>query len=209
MKGRRSVRFFNLKCRSRMPALLFLSGCFFCGVLAGCLWADSVAESGGAALSEYISCYLAALQEGNVTTSSFGATLWDVFRWPLFTILAAFTVPGLVVIPAIFLLRGFLLSFSVACFVRVLGSAGILLALVLFGVSGVLSLPILFILGTYGVAACRKLCLRLLGTWPRTEAIYGNTYMIRCGLCMVLLCICVLGERLLVPALLTVLVSSF
>jgi len=209
MKGRRGVRVFNLKYRGRMFALLFLSGCFLCGILAGCFWADSVTESGGAALSEYVTGYLAVLQEEGAKGGSLFTTFWDLFRWPVVTVLAAFTVPGLIVIPAIFLVRGFLLSFATACFVRVLGSTGIIWAFVLFGVSGMLSLPVLFILGTQGVVSCRQLCLRLMGVRSGKERIFGNEYMIRCGLCMVLLLICIFLEQFIVPVLLTVLVSSF
>jgi len=209
MKRGRRVRVFNLKDRGRIPALIVLSGCFLCGIFAGCLWADSVTERGGAVLSEYINGYLTVLRGGTAGNGSLLATLWELFRWPLLTVAFAFTAVGLIAIPVIFLLRGFLLSFSIACLIRVLGSTGAILAFFLFGISGVLSLPVLFILGIQGITACRQLCLRLMGTRQNTEPIYGNEYLIRCGFCAVILCICVCLEQFLLPALLTVLVGTF
>ena len=208
MRSRRRRRTFPLKYQRRVSALLFLSCCFLLGGLSGCFWANSLSDNGSIALWEYVNSYLTVLREGTVETGDLLKTSWELFRWPVLTILFAFTAPGLVVIPILFLLRGFLLSFSIACFVRVLGSSGAILAFFLFGISGSLSLPVLFVLGNQGMEACRKLCLRLLGSKP-PKSIYGNEYFIRCGLCAAVLCICVCLEQSVVPRLLAMLAGTF
>lgn len=199
MKNRHGIHVLKWKHTGRIPVLLFLSGCFLCGSIAGCIWADSVAGSGGAALATYINTYLTALREGMTGAGSLWATVWETARWPLIIVILAFTAPGILAIPVLFVVRGFLLSFSVACFIRVLGSTGAILAFLLFGISGALSLPVLFVLGMQGIAASRQLCLRLIGARQKTGEVYGREYFARCGLSAVLLSICVCLEQSVIP----------
>lgn len=209
MKKRRKLRVLHFRQGGRTPALFCLSACFLCGIIAGCIWADSVTGSGGTSLAEYINGYLGALREGTVDRSGVLAAVWETARWPLITVVLAFTALGLIAIPVLFVVRGFLLSFSVACFIRILGSTGAILAFLLFGVTGALCLPVLFILGLQGVEASRLLCLRLMGIQRTGGVIYGKEYLLRCGLCAAILCISICLEQAVVPSLLTVLAGTF
>lgn len=100
---------------------------------------------------------------GEITAPALASLVWDTVRWPLLALLLGFTALGLLGLPLLFAVRGFLLAFSIASFVRLFGGAGCLLALLVFGVSGALSVPVLFVLGVQGLLAARVLAGRVWG----------------------------------------------
>ena len=140
----------------RLPALLVLAACFLAGGLLGTL-----AAGGASGLDAYLSAFLAQARSGGLRAPSLLAQVWTVIRWPGLVVLLGFSAVGLVGIPVAFGGRGVLLSFSIASFVRVYGGAGGLLASLLFGTSGILSVPVLFVLGVQGLGASRALAVRL------------------------------------------------
>ena len=173
-------------------ALVILTAVFLLGGGAGCLMASWVGGGGGTGLAEYIRAYLISVQEGLGSGPTVWAVLWDALRYPAAVLVLGFTALGLIGIPAAFLLRGFFLSFAVASFVRLFGWYGLLLAGIIFGVPGMISVPVLFVLGTQGWAASRTMAQRLSRT-GRQASPYGRVYWTRCGLCGagLLLCVCV------------------
>ena len=76
---------------------------------------------------------------------------------------AGFTPTGLLGLPILFAARGFLLAFSIASFVRLFGSTGCLLAFLVFGITGAVAFPALFVLGVQSLLAARVLASRFLG----------------------------------------------
>ena len=114
--------------------------------------------------------------------------------------LLGFTALGILGLPLLFSVRGFVLAFSIAAFVRMFGGTGGVLAFLLFGVSGLVSAPVFFILGVQSLGAAQALAVRFLGD-GRRNPIYGKTYWLRCGWCAAALCLCVILEYLAVPAL--------
>ena len=146
-----------------VPALIILSACFLAGGLAGCLLAAQVGGAGEASLNQYLEAFLLAAQEGAVDVPALWAQIWDTLRWPLFALLLGFTALGVLGLPVLFTLRGFLLAFSIASFVRAFGGAGWLLACLVFGIGGVLSLPALFVLGVQSILSARALAARVRG----------------------------------------------
>ena len=102
--------------------------------------------------------------------------------------------------PLVFVVRGFLLSFAIASFVRMLGSGGALLALAVFGVPGCVGIPALFVLGVQGWEASRALGSRFLGEGRRGLP-YGRSYFLRCAACAGALLVCAGLETTAVPAL--------
>lgn len=146
-----------------VPALIILSACFLAGGLAGCLLAAQVGGAGEASLNQYLEAFLLAAHEGAVDVPALWAQIWDTLRWPLFALLLGFTALGVLGLPVLFTLRGFLLAFSIASFVRAFGGAGWLLACLVFGIGGVLSLPALFVLGVQSILSARALAARVRG----------------------------------------------
>ena len=192
--------------RWRMPAdgaapfLAVAAACFFLGGLAGCLLAGSVDGSGQESLAAYVEGYLQAAQAGEASPPALAALVWETVRWPLLALLLGFTALGLLGLPLLFAARGFLLAFSIASFVRMFGGAGCLLALLVFGVGGAFTVPVLFVLGVQSLLTARTLAGRVWGE-GKAAPLYGRTYWLRCGGCAAALCVCMLLDGFAVPAL--------
>lgn len=190
-----------------LPSILLLSATFLIGGFIGCLLASWVGRGGGEELAEYIRSYLLTVREGGGSSPSVPTMVWDVFRYPLMVAVLGFTALGLIGIPAVFAVRGFFLSFAISSFVRILGGAGLLLAAVVFGIPGMISIPVLFVLGTQGWMASRSIAERVSHNGRYTSP-YNRAYWARCGGCMVGLFLCVWVERFVTAGLLAALVGS-
>lgn len=130
---------------------------------------------------------------GEITAPALASLVWDTVRWPLLALLLGFTALGLLGLPLLFVVRGFLLAFSIASFVRLFGGVGCLLALLVFGVSGALSVPVLFVLGVQGLLAARVLAGRVWGMGKPLRPM-ENSIFFRCGrLCRRAVCESVAG----------------
>lgn len=183
-----------------LPALAATAAFFFLGSLAGCVLASYVGGGGNDSLTSYLQGFLTAAKAGGVAAPALLPLLWETMRWPLLAVLLGFTALGLIGIPILFSIRGFLLAFSIASFVRMFGGNGGVLAFLVFGVSGFIAVPALFVLGVQSLVASRGLAGRVLGD-GRKNSPYGRAYFLRCAICGGALCVCVLLEYLAVPAL--------
>ena len=191
-----------------LPALVLTGSCFLAGGLAGCLLAAQVGGAGQTSLTSYLQAFLQASHQGAVDVPALWLQIWDSLRWPLMALLLGFTALGVLGLPVLFAVRGFLLSFSIAAFVRAFGGAGCLLALVVFGVGGVLSLPALFLLGVQSFLSARTLAARVRGEGSG-HVLWGRACLIRCAMCLGCICVSILLERAAVPALLTGAAGAF
>lgn len=147
------------------PAVV-LSACFVGAGLAGCLTAAAAGADGTASLAEFLSSYLSLLAEDGAETPSLWAAAWELCRWPLLTLLLGFTALGAAAIPAVFCVRGFLLAYSIASFVRVFGAPGLLAAFAVFGVTALMSVPALFGVGAAAFPSALRLAMGVLGERP-------------------------------------------
>ena len=136
----------NVPEERTLPALAVLSVSFLLGGLAGCLMSTFVGGSGQESLKTYLEHFLSTAQSSGASVPGLAVQLWDILRWPGLALLLGFTALGVLGLPLLFAVRGFLLAFSIAAFVRVFGSAGCLLAFLVFGVGGGFSVPALFVL---------------------------------------------------------------
>ena len=197
---KRIVHIWDVPAGGALTALAVVSAAFCLGALAGMLVASQVGGGGQDSLTAYLERYLAAAQSGAAAPPRVSSILWETLRWPVLTFLLGFTALGVVGIPLLFGVRGFLLSFAVASLVRLFGGAGCLLAMALFGISGALSVPALFVLGVQSFQAARQLAGRVWGD-GKLPMPYGKTYFVRCGGCAAALCVCILLDCFVVPAL--------
>ena len=110
------------------------------------------------------------------------SVVWSTIRWPVFAVLMGFTGLGLLGIPVLFSIRGFLLSFAITSFVRMFGGVGGVLAFLTFGVTGLVAIPVLFVLGVQSLAAARLLAGRFFGDGKRSMH-FVRADWVRCGLC--------------------------
>ena len=185
-----------------LPALAVTAACFAAGGLVGCVLACFVDGVGGESLGVYLQVFLEAAAAQGVSAPALASLVWSTLRWPLLAVVLGFTAIGLLGLPVLFAVRGFLLGFSIACFVRAFGGAGCVLALLVFGLTGAIAVPVLFVLGVQSLIAARALASRFLGEGKR-PAIYPKRYFVRCGWCAAALCVCCVLDYLVVPALLS------
>lgn len=197
MRKGRGVRF---RLISGDKAAMLLGGLFFLGGVLGCLAAGCIEGESGAALEEYMRAYLTVSRERGMKLSIQGI-LWEQFRFPLCILLMSFTAFGVVCIPAVLMLRGFLFSFSIACFVRLFGWKGLLPAAVLFGFSALVWLPALFQLSILGLEQSWRLIQRCHGE-KREELLRPSGGMISWGVCLTAFVLSAALEYLVVPHLL-------
>lgn len=141
--GRRGDGLFT----GRLPALIFLTGCFCIGLVLGCVFASFLPQGDDIGLSSYLEGYFSAVGDVGAVRPHFLATFWEVVRWPLSVGILGLTAFGVLAVPAVFCVRGFLLSYTASVFILIMGSEGLVPALAVFGLSAFLSVAALFIAG--------------------------------------------------------------
>lgn len=179
-----------------LTRLILLGTCFFAGTLGGFLFSGLSGESGE--LSAHLLDYLRQTGSGAGVEPSLLAAVWDVLRWPLAAFLLGFSALGAVGVPVLMLARGFLLSFAAATFGRLFGLPGMAAALAAFGVTALLSVPVLFVVacGAFG-ASLERLPAAPSAPRPLAERVRP---LAPCGGLLVLAAAL---QRIVMPALLT------
>lgn len=181
-------------------ALALLCALFLLGGGAGCIFAGVAGGEGAEQLAGYLSDYLALAREDPVPRALW-PLIWEQMKYLLGTVLLGMTALGVVGIPALFLARGFFFSFSVGCFCRVFGWAGLIPALALFGLPALLWAPAFFLAGVQGLCGARCLLRRILGD-GRSPLPFAPGYWLRVCLCLCVGLACGGVEYLAVPVLL-------
>lgn len=137
--------------------MIILLICFLASGLCGCLLASAAGESGGAAISSFLKSYLALVSDGSAVSPSGWNVLWELCCWPGLVFVLGFTALGAAAIPALFCVRGFLLTYAMSSFYRVFGSAGTITVFTVFGVSALFSVPVLFAVGRVAFSSSAEL----------------------------------------------------
>ena len=198
--GKRVFKVWDLPSSGTLAALVVLSAAFLFGGLVGCMLAKQVGGEGDRALTEYLQYYLSAAVSGKIPDPEWFSVLWETVRWPLVTFALGLTPLGLIGIPIVFFIRGFLLSFAIASFFRVLGGLGLALSFVVFGVSGLICIPILFSLGVQGILYAGALTGRLTGDCKKSFP-SNRIILLHCGVCIIALFISCFIEYNVIPVL--------
>lgn len=204
MAGRKKWKVGLLSGRSAVGILL--AGLFALGSVIGCAAAGLIRDPVGELL-DYVRGYLTLAAEGGLSPDVF-RVLWQTVRVPLLTAVLGFTALGVIGIPILFAVRGFSLCFAVSAFYRLLGPAGLVPGLVLFGLSALVWLPVLFELGGQGVLGAYGMLRRAMGD-GRYPLGYNGGFLVRCGICVAALCLCVGIEYFVVPLLLQEIAGVF
>ena len=182
-------------------ALFCLTVCFAVGAVGGCVFAGRLGADTQTRLLDYLGSYFAVLDgDEAIGLSSFSA-VWEIVRWPLLAFVLGFTALGVVGLPVVFSVRGFLLSYAVAVLVRLYGVTGLMVSLAVFGVSGFLVLPALFTLGVDSFRGAGAMAVRLMGDGKRAFP-PGRGRLLRAGCCGVLLAAASAFQLQLTPVLL-------
>ena len=149
-----------------LPRLLLLALFFLAGVLLGQVLSGRVPDTTGDELRRYLEDYVRLGGEGAPTVQTALSALVIYFRYPLFAFLLGFASIGVVLLPCVTAAYGFFLSFSVCCFTAAFGVDGVLLALAVFGLRCLVTLPLLFPAGGGLLGDVRGTGGRVL--WERT-----------------------------------------
>ena len=130
-----------------VPSMVILILLFALGLTIGCAFASFLQPETDSQLFSFLKDYFSLLNSGEGKSPSLWADFWELLRWPLLSALMGSTMFGILTAPALLLLRGFLLSYSISIFIRYFGLNGILVALVVFGIPALCSIVSLFVIG--------------------------------------------------------------
>lgn len=189
-----------------LSVLFLLCLIFFLGSIGGCIFAGFMDTSSESVLYQYVQGYISVLMQPDISLQ-----LWplvrDLFQFPMLTVALGFTAIGIIGIPALFAIKGFVFCFSVSVFFRLFGFDGYLLTFLLFGFSALIWFPVLFHLGVRGMLASYCFVRRMSGVACYPSLHYRH--FICFGLCIAALSICVVLEYFVIPALLQVFAGIF
>ena len=177
MKVKRRLRSGQASAWTR---LLGLALCFLAGAGLGRAVLTAVPDAVGGELTEYLRRFLTL--EGTPSGNTLLSALVLYLRYPLLAALLGFASIGVVLLPLTTAAFGFSLSFSVCCLTASFGAEGVLLALAVFGLRCLISLPCYFLLAER--AWEMSLALALSGRGRRKPPVrYGRDWWLRLGLC--------------------------
>ena len=122
------------------------------------------------------------------------------FRYPLAAFLLGFASIGVLALPLVTGAFGGFLSFSVCCFTASFGPDGVLLALAVFGLRCVVTLPCYFLLAVPALERSTALaCLSLGGGRRAGPALYGREWWGRLAVVAGVLLAGVCADLMLTP----------
>lgn len=170
------------KPASDWKGILLICLPFLLGGILGALICASGAEGDNEGLKEYLETYLTLAQRSEVSLPSFAALLWEYLRYPLFAFLMGFAGIGLIALPVLFGVRGFLLGYTITAFASVFGVDGILIAFLLIGIPELVVLPIFFALGVQSAASAGRIFQGFL-QGKRPQGLYSRRDFILSGAC--------------------------
>jgi stage II sporulation protein M len=182
--------------RLSVLALLFLAGVILGQVLSGRVPASTAQE-----LERYLSGYVSLDRAQTMDRKLVLSTLLIYFRYPVLAFLLGFSSIGVLLLPVLSAVYGFFLSFSVCCFTASFGGEGVLLALAVFGLRCVVTLPCYFALAVPSLGHAVSLAALSFGNGRRVQPVhYGIPWWTRLGIVTAILLLGVLAALLLGPA---------
>ena len=180
-----------------LPGLILCGALFLCGCVAGTFSSSFVSDS--TTLTQYFSEYLSLAQDGSFIDPSFFSVLVNTFRYPLLVFTLSFSMLGILGIPILSVVRGYTLAFSVAVMVRLYGGDGVLLALSMFAIGTLITVPCFMILAAQSFRASGLLTLTVVKPSLRAGlSPYNGKFFLCCLICFGLLAIAALLDTYLV-----------
>jgi len=111
---------------------------------------------------------------------SYLAVLRNISWYHLLAIFFGTSIFGVVLLPLLSSLRGYLLSLTAATIITNVAGNGVLLAFIYVGLSSILSIPCLFVLSMDSFALSKKLCLLESGTYKQAASLMFLRHAIVC-----------------------------
>lgn len=191
-----------------LPRLLLLALSFLAGIFLGQVLSGRVPDATGDELRRYLEDYMQLGGGGAPTARTVLSALVIYFRYPLMAFLLGFASIGVVLLPGVTAAYGFFLSFSVCCFTAAFGTDGVLLAMAVFGLRCLVTMPCYFLLAASSWGTAAGLAAVSFGSGRRTApVVYGRACWARFGACCLALLAGVCGDLLLSPELLRLLLE--
>ena len=167
--------------------LLFSTALLF-GIVCGVITAYCLDFNAQQALYVDVTGFLSDQQ---TDATSILQSLWSIGRIPLLILLLAFTCFGVVAVPISVGMQGYLLSFTTAVMVRLLGFDGLLLGVAGFGIQAFFIVPSILLWSTQSFSISRQFLKLLI---PRKQNEPCETIIFPRGFVLALL----LGALLLI-----------
>ncbi|WP_295759034.1 stage II sporulation protein M [uncultured Oscillibacter sp.] len=185
--------------RRQLSRLLVLALFFFAGILLGQVFSSRVPDTTGDELARYLKDFLKVGEEDPSPRAALSAAVL-YFRYPLAAFLLGFASIGVLALPIVTGAFGGFLSFSVCCFTASFGPDGVLLALAVFGLRCVVTLPCYFLLAVPALERSAALaCLSLGGGRRAGPALYGREWWGRLAVVAGVLLAGVCADLMLTP----------
>lgn len=196
-----TVRRVYLKSAQPMAVqTLCLGSLFAVGMVGGYLYSGACIDNSNLALSEYLAGYCQLFNGADVAAISLGSALRLYFGYCAAAFLLGFTSVGALAVPVVAGIYGFSLMFAVACFVRIYGPIGIVLALAALGIRAVFTLPCFFWIASTSWSSAFSMAAASKGK-RCAPAQRDSGYWYRLAVCVVLLFVGVVCELRLTPSL--------
>jgi len=189
----------NTTGREGYLGLLLSVALFVCGILVGTFTAGAMDEGGSSALYGIISDYVTLVREGTFSRPELLSVLLSTYKDQVLVMFMGLSIPGFALIPIVNGVRGFFLSFSIAAFIKVFGTGGVLTAIGLFGLTAIVSVPCLIFSSAICFQASANLCRSVLIGSRSAAKLYDRAFFLRCGLCLAALVVPVILEMYVVP----------
>lgn len=144
--------------------------CCLGGILLGQVYANRISESVIFEIKSYLKNYICLDGIRDYSTEAFFSTFWGYFRYPLISYLLGFSSIGILLLPFVSLVFGFLLSFFVSCFTAAYGTHGILLSLAVIGVRCIVTLPCFLLISVHSFGRSLRLVRLAFGSGRHTAS---------------------------------------
>ena len=153
--------------------LVILALCFSVGVVLGQGLARRAPAGTDRELERYLTDFFSLERGTSFSRQELLSTLLVYFRYPLLALFLGFFSAGTLLVPLLTAAYGFFLSYSVCCFTASFGRAGVLLALAVFGLRCLVTMPCYF---TLAVPALRQSELRAAAVFGRGKRLQAVPY---------------------------------
>lgn len=176
---------------------------FLCGIFVGVFAARALDAHGAFALRENIIGLIDSISTGSYPNPNFLSVFWLTGRYHLLALFLGFSILGVFALPLLAAVRGFYLSFSIAALIRAFGPAAFPLALSLFGIWSIITIPAFFFVLNQSFSTAAQLGKSLFSE-PKVSfpTLYGRKFLQTMALSLFAIILTVILELSFTPTLL-------
>lgn len=198
--NRRIKNLFGKNYTYNYIAFLVCAAFFLCGGIVGAFSSASITDTDYA--FDFLFGYLKLAEDDLVSNPGFLSVMINTLKFPLIALFLGFSVFGVIGLPILSAVRGFLLAFSASLICRLFGTGGIWLAFALYGLSALMTVPCFFVLSSQCFSSSGYLLQAVLHPSQRTTiSPFNRTFLKRCVICFIILLAVALLETLFSPGL--------